>query len=178
MSKYYSRKIVIVAEKKPVIDCFVAGLQALGVANVKVCKKLAEAIEHLQSKSVDMLIVDDGIREMNPFEFVARTRLNKQVVSRLVPVILISDNGMPKTVLRAIKAGVDDVMVKPVSERQVRDRIKKTLDNPRDCIAVPSGYVGPDRRRAIKDVMADADRRLQARALVVPRSKQPKVRAS
>ncbi|MCZ4273532.1 response regulator [Maritalea porphyrae] len=169
MSKYHTRQVVIVAEQRLIIDCVRSALRAMGISKITLFTKPKEAMTHMQTKSVDVLVLDDSLSTQNPLEFVAKLRMDKAVVSRFVPVILISDNGMPKTIMRAIKAGVDEVLVKPVAEKAVRQRIEKTIDNPRACISVPSGYVGPDRRRSIKEFMAGDDRRTENKADVLQR---------
>lgn len=169
MSKHSTQRIVIVAEKRLIIDCLRSALRAIDITKVALFAKPGEATLHLQSKPVDVLIIDDSLSAQNPLEFVAKLRMNKAIVSRFVPVILISDNGMPKTIMRAIKAGVDEVLVKPVSEASVRLRVEKTIENPRECISVPSGFIGPDRRRSIKEFMAENDRRTENMADVLER---------
>lgn len=170
MSKYSSQQVVIYAEQRPIIDCVRSALRTMDVRDVALFTKADGAIKHLQTKTADVLIVDDSLTEQNPLEFVAKLRIDENIVSRLVPVILISDNGLPRTVMRAIKAGVDEVLVKPVAEKAVQLRIEKTIDNPRECISVPSGYVGPDRRRSIKDFMSGDERREEDKADVLPRN--------
>jgi len=170
MSEFAKIRVVIVAEQRLIIDCIRSALRSMGISDVSLFTKPPEALLHMQISTVDVLVIDDSLTGQNPLEFVAKLRIDGTVVSRFVPVILIADNGMPKTIMRAIKAGVDEVLVKPVSERSVARRIIKTIENPRDCVSVPSGYIGPDRRRSVKEFMSRDDRRAEDKAAVLPRN--------
>ncbi|MFT6657337.1 response regulator [Maritalea sp.] len=169
MPNYSNLQIVIVAEQRLIIDCVRSALRALDISNVALFGKPDDAMKFLRTKPVDVVVIDDSLTGYNPLEFVAKLRMDSAIISRLVPVILIADNGMPKTIMRAIKAGVDDVLVKPVAEKAVRLRIEKSINSPRECISVPSGYVGPDRRRSIKEFMKGDERRAENKASVLAR---------
>ncbi|WDR02718.1 hypothetical protein PSQ19_00280 [Devosia algicola] len=47
---------------------------------------------------------------------------------------------------RAIRAGIDEVIVKPMSPRHILTRVQAHVRKPRSTIASGSGYRGPDRR--------------------------------
>lgn len=144
-------------------------LRDMGVGQAKHMSRHGDAITHLRNSPVDVLILDDSLTDQNVFEYVAKLRIDTTIVSRFVPLILFSDNGRPKTILSAIKAGVDEVLVKPITERAFRARVINTFETPRKCIVVPSGYVGPDRRRSVSEFMTGEDRRSQDKANEIPR---------
>lgn len=171
MSKFSDQKIVILAEQRVIVDCVRSALRHMGIARSELFSRPKDALARLHSQKTDVLIIDDSLSDENPYEFVAKLRIDQSLVSRLVPVILISDNGRPKTIMRAIKAGIDEVLVKPISERRITDRVTKTIIAPRECISVPSGYVGPDRRRSVKEFMQGNERRAQNNAQILARAK-------
>lgn len=171
MSKFSDQKVVILAEQRLIIDCVRSALRHMGIARPELFARPKDALSHLHSQKTDVLIIDDSLADENPFECVAKLRIDQSIISRLVPVILLSDNGKPQTIMRAIKAGIDEVLVKPISERLITERVTQTIVSPRECISVPSGYVGPDRRRSVKDFMQGDERRAQNDAKVLARAK-------
>ena len=174
MLKFADQKVVIVAEQRLIIDCVRSALRHMGIARSALFSRSTDGFAHLHATPTDILIIDDSLTDENPFEFVAKLRIDTSIVSRFVPVILLADNGKLQTIMRAIKAGVDEVLVKPISEKTISERVQKTLEAPRECISVPSGYVGPDRRRSVKEFMTRDDRRATNQAKVVSRVSKAK----
>ena len=169
MPDFTKQRVVIIAEQRLIVDTVRSALRHKGIARTHLFSTPKDGLSYLHTNPNDLLFIDDALTDVSPLEFVAKLRIDKQIVSRFVPVILISSCGRPKTIMRAIKAGVDEVLVKPLSEKTINDRVERTILFPRECIRVPSGYIGPDRRRSVKEFMNRDDRRSQNKAQTVER---------
>jgi response regulator RpfG family c-di-GMP phosphodiesterase len=81
-----------------------------------------QAMDHIDSKHVDIIVSDWLMPEMNGLELCERVRsLN---LKRYVYIILISAQDTRRDVVRGLKCGVDDYITKPVNLEELRARIE------------------------------------------------------
>ena len=95
----------------------------------------------------DLLLTDFSMRPVDGAEFV---RMIRVLPDRLawMPVIMITGHGERYYVERARDAGVNELLTKPVTARDLYLRIVEVIERPRLFIRSPS-FIGPDRRRKI-----------------------------
>ncbi|RPJ22721.1 MAG: response regulator [Chloroflexi bacterium] len=70
------------------------------------------AIEHLQQKHVDLLLVDIRMPEVDGFDVISRA----QVVQPDVAVLVMTGFGTVETAIRALRQGVDGLLLKPFNK--------------------------------------------------------------
>jgi two-component system, OmpR family, phosphate regulon response regulator PhoB len=105
-----------------------------------------ELIAYMRLAPVDILVCDFDREEGRPaYEMVEFIRLDGEIVSGDVQVIALSRTITPPMRHQAISAGIDEVIIKPMSPRHLLERIRARL-RPRPTISAPTGYRGPDRR--------------------------------
>jgi response regulator RpfG family c-di-GMP phosphodiesterase len=81
-----------------------------------------QALDHIDSNHVDIIVSDWLMPEMNGLELCEKVRtLN---LKRYVYIILISAQDTRTDVVRGLKGGVDDYIVKPVNLEELRARIE------------------------------------------------------
>ena len=68
-----------------------------------------EAIEHLQQKHVDLLLVDIRMPEVDGFDVISRA----QLVQPDIAVLVMTGFGTVETAIRALRQGVDGLLLKP-----------------------------------------------------------------
>ncbi len=121
-------------------------LRAVNIRDVFEAGDGAEGLELLKKIEVDIVITDLSMRPMNGVEFVRALRLDKENPNPFVPVIMMTGHATAKRVAAARDAGVNEFVVKPITGRNVLDRIRRVIDA--NSIFVRSrDYFGPDRRR-------------------------------
>ena len=69
----------------------------------------------------------------------------KDALNAQIPIIMITDAAETDIVVEARNAGIHEFLRKPVVPRDLYERIKKTILQPRPFISVKT-YRGPDRR--------------------------------
>jgi len=74
------------------------------------------------------------------------TRLDARLAPRDLPVIALTRAITPPMRQQAISAGIDEVLVKPMSPRHLLQRVQARLLNRSVVGALGSGYRGPERR--------------------------------
>jgi FixJ family two-component response regulator len=73
-----------------------------------------------------------------------------------VPIIMLTGHGERSRVVEAVKIGVNEFLLKPVSVKALQDRIVSVLAKPREV--VKSGdYYGPVPRKLATTIHADND---------------------
>jgi response regulator RpfG family c-di-GMP phosphodiesterase len=81
-----------------------------------------QALDHIESNHVDIIVSDWLMPEMNGLDMCKQVRaLN---LKRYVYIILISAQDTRMDVVRGLKGGVDDYIVKPVNLEELRARIE------------------------------------------------------
>jgi adenylate cyclase len=80
-----------------------------------------EAFTWLKNQSADLILLDIVMPEMNGYE-VCR-RLRESEATRMVPVVMLTSSGDEDKV-RAIEAGADDFIPRPVNEAELLARVR------------------------------------------------------
>ena len=87
------------------------------------------AIEHLQQKRVDLLLVDIRMPEVDGFDVISRA----QMVQPDVSVLVMTGFGTVETAIRALRQGVDGLLLKPFNtSEELLQAVRQALtDNQR-----------------------------------------------
>lgn len=85
----------------------------------------AEALEVLMHNHVDLLLLDWNMPRLNGLELVKKLRNTDQFVN--LPIIMVTSEAAKYNVIEAIKEGVNDYLVKPVTERGLLSKIKRVF---------------------------------------------------
>ncbi|WIY53632.1 response regulator [Devosia sp. YIM 151766] len=106
----------------------------------------AELFAYMRIAPLDMLVVDFDREGRPAYEMVEAIRLDPSCVSRELPVIALTRAITPPMRQQAISAGIDEVVVKPMSPRHLLQRVQARLINRSVVGALGFGYRGPERR--------------------------------
>lgn len=89
------------------------GYRADVVANGK------EAIEALQNRPYDLVLMDCNMPEMDGYDATNFIRTNKSIPDNEIPIIAMTANAMPADRLRALDSGMSDYLSKPLDLKKV-----------------------------------------------------------
>jgi DNA-binding response OmpR family regulator len=92
----------------------------------------------------DLIIIADDL-DPDVFDFIRDIRHNKLGSNPFVLITTLIAPDHVDAVKRAMQAGTDDIIIKPVKEEQLLQRLKRVTVN-RAAFVVTSDYLGPDRR--------------------------------
>lgn len=121
-------------------------LAAVRLTRVMEAVDAEDALQALRASSIDFVLVDYEMPEVNGVEFVRKVRWSEEAgIDPRIPVIMISQFAQHAVVLEARKAGVHEFISKPVAPQVLYDRIRATVLQPREFV-VTKDYRGPDRR--------------------------------
>jgi two-component system chemotaxis response regulator CheY len=85
----------------------------------------AEALALLRTHSVDIILTDINMPEMNGEELVAE--LEQQEAYRSIPVVVVSTDATENRIRRMIEIGARGYVVKPFSPEALRGELERVL---------------------------------------------------
>lgn len=106
----------------------------------------AELFAYMRIAPLDLVVVDFDREGRPAYEMVEAIRLDPRFISRDLPVIALTRSITPPMRHQAISAGIDEVLVKPMSPRHLLQRVQARLINRSVVGLLGSGYRGPERR--------------------------------
>lgn len=107
-----------------------------------------ELLAYMRIAPLDLAVVDFDRDGRPAYEMVEGIRLDPTLVSRELPVIALTRAITPPMREQAISAGIDEVVVKPMSPRHLLQRVQARLLR-RSVVGALGGYRGPDRRNRV-----------------------------
>jgi CheY-like chemotaxis protein len=104
-------------------------LRRLRYTNVTTAVDGRQALEQLQARDFDLVLLDVMMPELNGYEVLERMRADERL--RHVPVIMISAMDQVESVVRCIELGAEDYLPKPFDPVLLRARIGACLEKKR-----------------------------------------------
>ncbi|MGV8833506.1 MAG: response regulator [Devosia sp.] len=142
-------KVVAIIAASPALSSLLAMVVA-GDSRLKVriFESELELIAYMRIAPLDLLVCDFDREDRPAYEMVESIRLNGALLSQDVPVIALTRGITPPMRQQAISAGIDEVVIKPMSPRHLLQRIQIRLRT-RSVVGTLGGYRGPERRDRI-----------------------------
>ncbi|HTH14913.1 MAG TPA: response regulator [Spirochaetia bacterium] len=85
-----------------------------------------QAWEVLEAQDISLLLLDWNMPNLNGLDLVKRLRANAKYQS--LPIVMVTSEAAKYNVIEAVKAGVSDYLVKPVTEKGLEEKIRRVLD--------------------------------------------------
>lgn len=84
-----------------------------------------EAQQVIEEREIGLLLLDWNMPRLNGLELVKQLRGDPKHAG--LPIIMITSEAAKYNVIEAVKAGVNDYLIKPVSERNLQEKIERVL---------------------------------------------------
>ena len=101
---------------------------------------------YMRLATVDMLVCDFDSEEAPAAVLVHRLRRDETIENRDFAAIALTRTVTTTVRHNAIRAGIDEVIVKPMSPRHLLARVQARLRADRPLVTGDNGYRGPERR--------------------------------
>jgi CheY-like chemotaxis protein len=133
--EYYSRKVIRTL------------LTSIGIVHMRDAENGEKALDIIRVFAPDVVLVDWEMPGMDGAAFARAVRTPGEFPHPNVPMIMLTGHSERWRVMEALRLGVNEYLLKPVSSKMLLDRLVATLTKPRPMIKVGS-YYGPEPRPA------------------------------
>ncbi|GMU22275.1 MAG: response regulator [Phycisphaerae bacterium] len=116
-------KILLVDDSRTIRNIQKNVLTQLGYTDVVEASDGVEALVQLQATQPDLLLIDWNMPNMDGISLVRKIR----ETDRRLPLIMCTTEAEKHRVLEAVKAGVNNYVVKPFTAETLAEKIKATL---------------------------------------------------
>ncbi len=116
-----NKTILIIEDEPAIADNILYALETESFNSIW-CKTGEEGIEKFNSNSIDLIVLDVGLPDINGFELCKKIRYYSEV-----PIIFLTARGDEIDRVVGLELGADDYIVKPFSPRELTARIKANL---------------------------------------------------
>ena len=120
-------------------------LRAIGVTNVHEAVDGKTGLDAIRALQPDLVILDWEMPRPNGPEFVRTVRSPDSFPLPDVPIIMLTGHGERSRVMEAVKVGVNDFLLKPVSTKALLARVVSVIVDPRRMMKIGE-YYGPEPR--------------------------------
>jgi len=132
-------------------------LSAAGVTEILEAGSAEDALDVFWAEDrIDLILLDYVMAPTNGLTLTRMMRHEAHSADTLVPIIMVSGHLNPSEVRLALNAGVNAVVGKPISARELLKAIKRTLTEPVAFVRSDT-YFGPDHRRGGGDAPVSDD---------------------
>ncbi|MBI2568080.1 MAG: response regulator [Candidatus Schekmanbacteria bacterium] len=98
-------------------------LKQIGLEDAVEATNGKEALSMLAQGKVDLILTDWNMPEMNGLEFVSKIR----ETDKTTPIIMVTTQAGREDVVEAVKAGVNNYIVKPFKPETLKEKIDAVL---------------------------------------------------
>ncbi len=139
--------VLLVDDHGPMRHLVRSLLRAFGLRWIHDVADPVDGLEMLRQLPIDLVITDLAMRPIDGLEFTKMVRLAPDSPNPTVPIVLITAHADRKRVKAARDHGVNSVLVKPLSARNLMFHINAALTDVRPFVRT-ANYFGPQRRDA------------------------------
>jgi two-component system chemotaxis response regulator CheY len=147
--------VVLVADSNPYMRRLTRMMLVnLGVRAIYEAPDGVAALDAIRTVSPDVMILNWDMPVLDGPEVMRIVRSPDVFPKPNLPIIMLTDLGLRSRVHDAIRLGVHELLVKPISPKTLQQRLLGIMLNPRPMVRSGSYYIPMPRRRAdLKDVL-------------------------
>ena len=116
-------KILVVDEFSVTRTIVINHLSKLGFSNTFVAEDGFSALIRLKSSLFDLVITDCSISDMSGLDLLKLIRADSDL--KHIPVLMITSEDLQGNIINAIKAGLNDYIVRPFEEHIFKQKLEK-----------------------------------------------------
>ena len=138
--------IAMIDANTTVANSLCTSFRELGYGKVELYRDIAPVELALHGRGIDLIIGDGDHQDGSLLELISRLRNGDLGHNPFTAAIVTSWSRERQTIRRAIDAGVDAILVNPISPGQLVERVQDIVRRRKPFI-VTADYTGPERRR-------------------------------
>ncbi|HOV98537.1 MAG: response regulator [Bacteroidetes bacterium] len=118
-------KFLVVDDSLTMRRIVINALKTLGYEGIVEASDGKEAIAKLMTEGVNFVITDWNMPEMNGLELTKWLRSNPQFEN--IPILMVTTRGNKDDVIEAMKARVNNYIVKPFTPQGLKEKIEQVM---------------------------------------------------
>ena len=123
MSAEKDLKILVVDEFSVTRTIVINHLSKLGYSNTVVAEDGFSALTRLKSSLFDLVVTDCIMSDMSGLDLLKEIRADSEL--KHIPVLMITSEDLQGNIINAIKAGLNDYIVRPFEEQIFKQKLEK-----------------------------------------------------
>ena len=123
MSAEKDLKILVVDEFSVTRTFVINNLIKLGYSNTVVAEDGVSALTRLKSSLFDLVVTDCRISDISGLDLLKLIRADSDL--KHIPVLMITSEDLQGNIINAIKAGLNDYIVRPFEEHIFKQKLEK-----------------------------------------------------
>ncbi|MEI8151600.1 MAG: response regulator [Hyphomicrobiales bacterium] len=140
--------VVLIADSNPYLRRLTRTmLMNLGVKSIYESTDGVGALDAIRNVNPDVMIIDWDMPGLDGREVMRIVRTPGEFPKANLPIIMLTDLGLQSRVTAAIRLGVHEFLVKPISPKTLQQRLLGIVLNPRPMIRAGKFYIPMPRRR-------------------------------
>ena len=101
-------------------------LKQIGFSNIKEADDGKTALIELKKEQFDLVLCDWNMPEMSGLELLQKVRSDDELKD--TPFVMVTAEAQKDNILEAVKAGVNNYVVKPFTAETIGEKLKKVFD--------------------------------------------------
>jgi two-component system chemotaxis response regulator CheY len=155
-ARFADTKVLLVDDEPYMRKVVRTMLMSIGVRKIYEAGDGPAGLEFIRSAMPDVVFLDWEMPGVDGPAFVRMVRSPETFPYPDVPIIMLTGHGERSRVIEAVKLGVNEFLLKPVSSKALQDRLVSVLTKPRPLVQ-SGGYYGPAPRKMVASINADND---------------------
>ena len=116
-------KILVVDDFSATRTILINQLINLGYSNTVVSEDGFSALARLKSALFDLVVTDLSMSDMSGLDLLKKIRTDSEL--KHIPVLMITSDDLQGNIVTAIKAGLNDYIIRPFEEHIFKQKIEK-----------------------------------------------------
>ncbi len=118
---------ILIVEDSPTMRRIVKNtLKRIGYSEFEEAENGLSALTKLADSSIDFIITDWNMPEMNGLDFIQRIKSNTDYSE--IPILMVTARSVEQDVLTALEAGAASYIIKPFTPQVMREKINEILN--------------------------------------------------
>ena len=116
-------KILLVDDFSVTRTILINQLSNLGYSNTVVSEDGFSALARLKSALFDLVVTDLSMSDMSGLDLLKKIRTDSEL--KHIPVLMITSEDLQGNIVTAIKAGLNDYIIRPFEEHTFKQKLEK-----------------------------------------------------
>jgi two-component system chemotaxis response regulator CheY len=118
-------RILVVDDSSTMRRIIINTLGKLGYSDIIEASNGREGVDRLATNQVDLVVTDWNMPEMSGIDFIRSIRSTDG--TKGLPVLMVTTNAAKDDIVEALKAGVNNYVVKPFTPDTIKEKIEAVL---------------------------------------------------